>query len=384
MGLSMSDPTPPVPASAPPKPKPPEDPALAPLRAALAARTPRVWATPTVTALAIIAWAATAALGAGWWSPTAEGLLRFGGNYAPRTLGGEWWRLFTATFLHDGPLHLALNLLVLWSVGPFLERLLGSVGFLVVYVLSGLFGSLATVLWNPQIVSVGASGAIFGLYGVTLGFFLVERKRLPASLLSNVRRSAAYFIGFNLLFGLSHPKVDMAAHVGGLVAGFALGALIAQPIEARGLRLHARNLAVAALGLALVVLAVAKLPKPPDLIGEERAFLAADSHGVEAFNAAVSRWNKHEINDAQMADAIDRDVLPGWRAERTRIDQVLQRKLTAAHRTEFDRFARYLRARDEGWTLFIDGLRTTDPEKTKRAAEKQKDAEKVLKELNGG
>src|SRR6202011_2677222 len=109
---------------------------------------------------------AMVATGVHWLSPTTADLIKWGADYGPRTTAGEWWRLGSSMFLHLGIIHIAFNMVVLWDIGRFTERLLGNAGFLIVYVLSGLFGSLASVLINPHIPSAGASGAVFGLYGV--------------------------------------------------------------------------------------------------------------------------------------------------------------------------------------------------------------------------
>jgi membrane associated rhomboid family serine protease len=124
---------------------------------------------------------------------------------------GQWWRLVTAGFLHGGLLHLGLNMLALWVVGPPLEIALGRARFAALYLTALVAGSTASYLFNaPLGYSLGASGAVFGLFGATI----VVLRRL--------RRDVGPFVGIiviNLLLPLFFPNIDWRAHVGGLVAG---------------------------------------------------------------------------------------------------------------------------------------------------------------------
>ena len=92
-------------------------------------------------------------------TPDRQTLVRWGAQFGPLTTQGQWWRLFTCTFLHIGILHLLCNMVVLWQIGGILERLLGRSAFLVVYLLAGLAGSLASLAWNPDVVAVGGERA---------------------------------------------------------------------------------------------------------------------------------------------------------------------------------------------------------------------------------
>jgi rhomboid protease GluP len=113
-------------------------------------------------------------------------LIAWGANYGPDTItNGQWWRLLTSMFLHIGIVHLAFNMIVLLQIGPFVERLVGNVGFLIVYFVSGFAGNVTSLVWNPYTVSAGASGAIFGLYGLLLGFLLMSRRdSIPTDVLA--------------------------------------------------------------------------------------------------------------------------------------------------------------------------------------------------------
>lgn len=153
-----------------------------------------------------------------------EVLVRFGANYGPLILQGEVWRLFTSMFLHIGAQHLAFNFIGLIAFGFEMERLYGRARFIAIYLLAGLFGSLASfAIRGPMTYSAGASGAIFGVVGMQLAFFLFYRRRL-GDFARRQRNTALILIGVSLLLGFSGlMPSDNYAHLGGFVAGFVLG-----------------------------------------------------------------------------------------------------------------------------------------------------------------
>ena len=155
-------------------------------------------------------------------------LVLCGGLYGPAVLlGGEWWRLGSAMFLHGGLTHLLLNMVSLWIVGRMMEHYFGGVVTLAIYLTSGLMGFLVSLLAHPTAVAVGASGAIFGLFGALGGFAYFHRERLGAHYRRFVREFGA-ILGLNLLVGLLIPAVDMSAHLGGLLLGAVAGYLAVQ------------------------------------------------------------------------------------------------------------------------------------------------------------
>ncbi len=169
---------------------------------------------------------ALATEGASIMNPPVQQLIHWGANYGPLTLGGEWWRLLTSVFLHGGIIHIALNMWCLWSLGELAESLYGHLTFAAVYLICGLSGSLLSVAWHPATVSVGASGAIFGVAGALIASLKLGEFSMPAAA-KGVLRSVMLFVGINLVLGAGTGFTDNAAHIGGLVAGLILGALIA-------------------------------------------------------------------------------------------------------------------------------------------------------------
>jgi rhomboid protease GluP len=152
----------------------------------------------------------------------------FGANFGPYTLSGQWWRLLTYMFLHGGFMHIAFNMWCLWDLGALCESLYGRWTYAAVYITTGVAGGIASVGWNPSVLSVGASGAIFGLAGALAASFYLGGFSLPKAAIQGTLRSLVFFIGFNVLFGSMFSGIDNACHAGGLVSGLILGALIAR------------------------------------------------------------------------------------------------------------------------------------------------------------
>ncbi len=158
-------------------------------------------------------------------------LVEWGSNTGRRTLNGEWWRLFTSMFLHGSLLHLAFNMFALWQVGCLVERIFGSARFAALYLAAGVCGSIASVLWNPQVNSVGASGAVFGIIGGLLAFIRRPDSGVPPTVVADLRGSILPFLLFNLSAGFLYPHTDNAAHLGGLAGGWLAGHLLARSLH---------------------------------------------------------------------------------------------------------------------------------------------------------
>lgn len=189
------------------------------------------WGTPALITANVAVFLVAVAVGGGAFFPDADAMTRLGTNYGPLTLHGQWWRLFTSMFLHFGVVHLGFNMWGLADGGRLVERLYGSAQFLIIYIAAGLCGSLCSLLWNPMVNSAGASGAIFGVYGAMFAFFLRKDTLVPATVMLSKRYSALAVIGYNLFNGLTHPGIDNAAHIGGLLGGLALGLVLARPLS---------------------------------------------------------------------------------------------------------------------------------------------------------
>ncbi len=156
-------------------------------------------------------------------------LVRFGALYSPLVYQGELWRLLSCQFVHIGLLHIGFNTYVLYAIGKDLEILYGRVAFLTVYLFSGTCGALASLWAHPVGLSAGASGAIFGLAGAALSFYLRLHEPMLKQVFQRWRNSLLAFVGYNAIFGFIVPGIDNFAHFGGLLAGFAMGYIVSAP-----------------------------------------------------------------------------------------------------------------------------------------------------------
>lgn len=189
-----------------------------------------------------------------------ELLRKWGGDFAVLTLSGQYWRPITALFLHHNYWHLILNMLFLWRLGTPVERLIGRTNTLAIYLLTGVASSLVGLGWHPLENGVGASGAIYGLAGVLIALLGFAKLNLPRRSLINILLWVVLLIGLG--FGNLSEKTTFASHMGGLVGGFAIGALLAwtfrmSPAE-RAAR-HRRLLAFTTVVLVVMFAAVVRL-----------------------------------------------------------------------------------------------------------------------------
>ncbi|HKE34380.1 MAG TPA: rhomboid family intramembrane serine protease [Candidatus Acidoferrum sp.] len=195
--------------------------------------------------------------GASLFLPTPQQAIAFGADFGPLTLNGQWWRLVTSMFVHFGIIHIGLNMWCLWNLGRAAEILMGRFSYLLAYFASGIFGSIAGVYWQPMAAGAGASGAIFGMAGALFTF--VYRKKTPAHLQINKKMlsSLGTFIFYNLVIGASIPGISNAAHVGGLVMGAVVGALLPAASASESARRTRLSLVVAFCAASLFASAVA-------------------------------------------------------------------------------------------------------------------------------
>jgi len=177
----------------------------------------------------------------------------WGANSGLDVRQGQWWRLITCAFLHGGILHLLLNMMALYYSGQLLGVLQGRGRLLAIYFFSAITGSLASIAWNPTGTSVGASGAVFGLFGGVLGVLIRYYRQFPPPLRLALRKWLVTILFYNLLFSFL-PMVDWAAHAGGLAGGLVLALVVARS-PVRPERLPAWAIA----GIGVVLLAAAAL-----------------------------------------------------------------------------------------------------------------------------
>src|SRR5437773_10477580 len=153
-------------------------------------------------------------------------LMAFGVKSNAEIAKGQWWRFVTPIFIHIGLLHLFFNSYALWIVGPQVEKLYGGGRFVILYVLTGVAGVYGSYAYHPDTISAGASGAIFGLFGVLLAFGIRYRNSIPPFFKRAVGTGVLPVIVINLIIGFTIPAIDNSAHIGGLLAGALLALVI--------------------------------------------------------------------------------------------------------------------------------------------------------------
>ncbi|MFM7607593.1 MAG: rhomboid family intramembrane serine protease [Alphaproteobacteria bacterium] len=226
----------------------------------LLARHPRIHIVPVLIWLNIAITLTFCTINGGWLLPDGETLIPWGSNYGPLSLKGEWWRLASAIFLHAGVLHLFVNMYTLWSFGGLCERMFGPSLFLVIYMTGGICASGFSLLWNPLVNSVGASGAIFAIIGASLAYMLDDRNDVPFSVLWGEAKSLGSFLIFSLIAVIEQAPLDHAAHFGGLVSGFVIGSVMSSVALERGImRMALISLAIMAATVALYAAGRARL-----------------------------------------------------------------------------------------------------------------------------
>jgi len=172
-----------------------------------------------------------------------------GALYAPLVADGDWWRIVTAGFLHAGPVHILFNMYFLWFLGMLLEPAIGKLRFALIYVVALFGGSLGALIVSPDAVTVGASGAVFGLMGAAI---LVMRARGVDPMQSGLPMTLVLNLGISFVI----PNISIGGHIGGLIAGGIVAFLIFELGERRRVPAMAVLGASVALGVGLAVAAV--------------------------------------------------------------------------------------------------------------------------------
>ena len=175
-------------------------------------------------------------------------LVRFGAMVKTLIANGDWWRLFTASFIHIGFFHLLFNMYFLYNIGPLFERLYGSRNYLIIYLLAGIMGNLLSFAFgNANTISAGASTSLYGLFGLALGIMLNYK---DDAMLKSFGASFLSIIIINVIYSLISPSIGILGHLGGLLAGVILAGIF--PVLNRSLATNTQVFSIA----AFVILAV--------------------------------------------------------------------------------------------------------------------------------
>lgn len=343
----------------------------------MAARARSVPMTTGLLAINLGVFALMLLAGAGFWHTPNGVQLAWGANFGPATQDGQWWRLFTAMFIHFGVVHLALNMWALWDVGRLVEQLYGRWRFALLYGVSGLLGNLLKlVLHGSESVSSGASGAIFSLYGALLVFLWRERRNVEPGEFRLIFGSAAVFATLMLGIGFFMQGIDNAAHGGGLLAGALMGLLLARRWGPKG---HAPSRYLVWTSATILVTGTAVLvwclPEPSYRFGEEQKareaiqhFLAEDQRISRRWGSLLSSGQRSGQSFDELAGHIDADVAAVY--ERS-FEQLLaaQPGGAAPSAPRLERLQAYANERAEAARELSQGLREQNPQQIRQALE---------------
>ena len=335
--------------------------------------TPRLYAAPGIVLSTLVVFVIMVISGVDFLSPTADSVLAWGANYGPKTLTDQPWRMVSCMFLHFGILHIAFNMWVLWDLSKLVERLVGGTGFIVLYLTTGIAGSMASLIWHPTVVSAGASGAVFGIAGALLGIIVLRRDTVPAIVISQLRNSMVSFVLFNVFLGFSIPGIDQAAHLGGLFVGFLGGLIISQPLspEMISRRLPRNALTIVALA-GVLLLGWLMLPEAPmDILDELTAVGKTEEQVLLTDRMLAVQAQKGLITPEQYANSLESNVLTPWSKARQKVEQIAE---SESGRKFYVDLARYFKLRETSWRLRIEGVRENDADKIKAADKKWQEA----------
>ncbi|WP_137917376.1 rhomboid family intramembrane serine protease [Hydrogenophaga sp. 2FB] len=285
--------------------------------------TPTPWALYAVIAVNVAVWLLNLFDGMSAMKPESADLFAWGANSATAVVrDGEVWRLLTATVLHGGVLHLALNMFALWDAGRRVCQWFGNGQFLLIYLGAGLTGSALSLHFSSQqAISVGASGAVFGVLGALLVGVYQHRERVPKAMVTQLLTSQGVFVAIMLVQGFARSGIDNAAHVGGLVAGAVLAWVLVELLDERASAAQRRRQQVIALCLVLLMVGGLARTAQPGVdhrqLFESQAVLkdvlprmrAAE----EAFQKDVKAQQAGSMTDAQLIDAMEQRHMPAYR-----------------------------------------------------------------------
>ena len=333
--------------------------------------------TPLLIDINILIFILMVASGVHVLTPDSLSLLNWGANFRPMTQEGDWWRLFTCCFIHIGILHLLMNMYGLLYIGVLLEPLLGRARFLSAYLLAGIISSLTSLWWHDLTVSAGASGAIFGMYGVFLAMLttnLIEKEERDALLSSTV-----VFVGYNLLNGL-RGGIDNAAHIGGLLSGVAIGYAMLPSIRNEDVK-NLKSGTIGALTLATVVATVAILSVLPNDIGQYdtkmQVFIDLESKALEVYKLPEN------APKAEMLAGLKANGIDNWQKNIALLNEADQLNLPDELHQRNSKLIQYCELRIKSYELICKAVEEDSGKYQGQIDDYNKQINGLLKDLGG-
>jgi membrane associated rhomboid family serine protease len=284
-------------------------------------------------------------------------LIAWGGSVGPRTTNGEWWRLIASLFVHSGMLGLLANVIGFISVGFMLERLVGSAAFAVTYIAAGVMAGVAELSAHQIAVNSGASGAIFGVYGLLVasavwGFYRPSPATIPLAALKGLVPGAFVFLSVDVLTHGLHSDGRFA----GFAAGFIAGVILAAGVTDRKPAMRRVCVTVGATA-GILILLVAPLRGLDDASADVAAIIGVEDRTAHEYDEELDRSNDGRSSMRERIVLIDqiRPQLQALRARLESFDKVpREQQPVVASAIEF------LKTRDESWRLRKEALRKSN------------------------
>ena len=284
-----------------------------------------------------------------------DALVSLGGNFGPLTTNGEWWRIVKAMFLHGGMIHFIATTAGLFQIGLVVERFVGPVAFLAVYLAAGVLGNLIAIPQNPLGVSIGASGAVFGVYGLLLSTSVwALRHNAPLKLSLMTLKRVAPAMAICVLYNVSTNYLNLWAELTGLFVGISAGAFLGREIG-QGKPALRWTAATAAASLVVASVAAFILRGIDDVRPELGRVVAVEQQTSSAYDAAVQRFTKGRLRAEELALVIDKVIVPELHAADARLKAF--DKVPSQHQPLVASAEEYLRLRNESWRIRSAALR---------------------------
>jgi rhomboid protease GluP len=277
--------------------------------------------TPVIVLLNVLLFLAMIVLGVSPLLPDGQQLIQWGANFRPLTLNSEWWRLGSHLFIHIGIFHLLMNMYALLYIGLLLEPYLGKTRLAAAYLLSGVVGGATSVFWHELSISAGASGAIFGLYGVFLA--MLTTNLIEKSARKSLMISIGIFVFYNLANGMK-AGIDNAAHMGGLISGLLIGYAFYPGLKKPNVKLK-----LAAIGALAVVMFLGSFVLLKNAIQRDFAHYQVEMQEfVRLEEKALGFYRLAPYaTDEQIVAEIENNGIKNWEASMALLDRVDQYEL---------------------------------------------------------
>ena len=300
-------------------------------------------------------------LGSSVWVALAPGdladpstLVASGASFGPRTTNGEWWRLVTAGFLNAGVAGLLINVAALLQVCVVLERAAGRVAVIAVYLLGVVFSGLVTLAMDPVGVAVGASGGIFGLYGLLLASWMWGVFDRSAAVRLRVVTGLAPGALVFVLYHATTGELPSEAHVASVTTGFLSGVLLARGAHVRSAP-AVRFASTVLAGTVVAIAAAAPLRGLTDIRPHIAHLVSVEKTTAAAYDEQVAQFRRGRTTVEALSRLIERQILPELKAAGTRLNAL--QGVPAAHQPLGAAARRFFDLRVESWQLRLRGLR---------------------------